>query len=439
MYPVLIFRRKMKGKENMAKKIIAWLLVVVLTAGVAIGGTLAYLTDRDSEANVFTVGNVDITLEEEFEQNSQLKPGVGINKDVQIKNEGPNAAWVWYTYAVPANLDEYLEVTFAENTAWQTPIELGVKAVGDEEIEYKYYLVRHNAPVAAGITTAQSMDAVTLSGVVDVAPNGDLYAVVAGETTALNWNLSNDHIIYVDAYAIQTEGLASVEAACEAFQQQWGIELMPSGSTITVTSADELAAALSDPDLAPGTIIDGSGVTVEISNNEHYQVPGGVTLKNVTYNNMSRGGDYFIIDSGAGEKAVFENCIFSRSELGSLIIGAESGGSDLEFNNCTFYGPVFPNFVEKPDGKSVFNNCTFKVGSAFMKQGYVNCMGGTHTFVNCTFDYTGGNTSGSNQYVRYNAVNSYSESYSTAVILEGCSFTNCATQKYGSNSTLTVK
>ena len=41
----------------MAKKIIAWLLVVVLTAGAAIGGTLAYLTDRDSEANVFTVGD----------------------------------------------------------------------------------------------------------------------------------------------------------------------------------------------------------------------------------------------------------------------------------------------------------------------------------------------------------------------------------------------
>ena len=85
-----------------------------------------------------------------------------------------------------------------------------------------------------------------------------------------------------------------------------------------------------------------------------------------------------------------------------------------------------------------FNNCTFKISTdAFPTSGYVNCMGGTHTFTNCTFDYTGGSTMGSNQYVRWNAVNSYSERYSTAVHLVGGTFINCGTQRYGSNSTLT--
>ena len=84
------------------------------------------------------------------------------------------------------------------------------------------------------------------------------------------------------------------------------------------------------------------------------------------------------------------------------------------------------------------NNCTFKISTdAFPTSGYVNCMGGTHTFTNCTFDYTGGSTMGSNQYVRWNAVNSYSERYSTAVHLVGGTFINCGTQRYGSNSTLT--
>lgn len=46
------------------KKIIALLLVVALTAAVAISGTIAYLTDTASEPNTMTVGNVSIEQHE---------------------------------------------------------------------------------------------------------------------------------------------------------------------------------------------------------------------------------------------------------------------------------------------------------------------------------------------------------------------------------------
>ena len=42
------------------KKILAWMLVVALTAAIAVGGTLAYLTDTDEDVNVMTLGNVKI-------------------------------------------------------------------------------------------------------------------------------------------------------------------------------------------------------------------------------------------------------------------------------------------------------------------------------------------------------------------------------------------
>ena len=42
------------------KKVIAWLLVLALTAAISIGATLAYLTDTDEDVNVMTVGNVKI-------------------------------------------------------------------------------------------------------------------------------------------------------------------------------------------------------------------------------------------------------------------------------------------------------------------------------------------------------------------------------------------
>ena len=46
------------------KKFIALLLTVVLTAAVAIGGTVAYLQDEDSDVNVMTLGNVKIEQHE---------------------------------------------------------------------------------------------------------------------------------------------------------------------------------------------------------------------------------------------------------------------------------------------------------------------------------------------------------------------------------------
>ena len=46
------------------KKIITVCLVVALVAVFAIGGSLAYFTDEDTKDNTFTVGNVDIVLDE---------------------------------------------------------------------------------------------------------------------------------------------------------------------------------------------------------------------------------------------------------------------------------------------------------------------------------------------------------------------------------------
>lgn len=48
----------------MKKKIILSILCIGLAAVVSVMGTLAYLTDRDSVANTFTVGRVDIDLDE---------------------------------------------------------------------------------------------------------------------------------------------------------------------------------------------------------------------------------------------------------------------------------------------------------------------------------------------------------------------------------------
>lgn len=105
---------------NNAKKIVSLLLVVALTAGIAIAGTLAYLTDdAGTETNVFSVGDVDIKLEEnvgvegagsvERDEDDDdtdkdggadyegLMPGDKIQKEVIVCNQGANDAYVAVT------------------------------------------------------------------------------------------------------------------------------------------------------------------------------------------------------------------------------------------------------------------------------------------------------------------------------------------------------
>lgn len=90
----------------MKKKIVALCLVVAMAAIAIVGGTLAYLTDRDYVENTFTVGNVSIDLYEKtnaypgmiFQNNldySDIMPGDELSKMPIVKNTSEtNAAYV---------------------------------------------------------------------------------------------------------------------------------------------------------------------------------------------------------------------------------------------------------------------------------------------------------------------------------------------------------
>lgn len=90
----------------MKKKILAMCLCVAMLAIAIVGGTLAYFTDTDAETNVFTTGNVAIDLIEVFDpDNAKLMPGIDIQKEIYVKNEGSETAYVRVHIAFPAILD----------------------------------------------------------------------------------------------------------------------------------------------------------------------------------------------------------------------------------------------------------------------------------------------------------------------------------------------
>ncbi|MBR5805812.1 MAG: SipW-dependent-type signal peptide-containing protein [Oscillospiraceae bacterium] len=88
------------------KKLVALIMVLALAFTSLVGGTLAYFMDDDEEANVFTMGNVEIDLQENFDpDNANLQPGVNINKDVWVQNTGSNEAYVRVHIAIPSEMD----------------------------------------------------------------------------------------------------------------------------------------------------------------------------------------------------------------------------------------------------------------------------------------------------------------------------------------------
>ncbi|MFQ6806482.1 MAG: TasA family protein [Lachnospiraceae bacterium] len=92
---------------------------ILLTAGalagiLATGGVLAYFTDQDDGVNKFTVGRVEIDLQEpEWEEKpdtdgndipdeaEEMTPNQTISKDPQVENTGVNDAYIFLTVEVP--------------------------------------------------------------------------------------------------------------------------------------------------------------------------------------------------------------------------------------------------------------------------------------------------------------------------------------------------
>lgn len=79
----------------------------IITGAVALaaaGGVSAYLTDYDKATNEFTVGKVEIDLDEpgwDPGDNKKIEPGKVVKKNPQITNTGINDAFVYMEVSIP--------------------------------------------------------------------------------------------------------------------------------------------------------------------------------------------------------------------------------------------------------------------------------------------------------------------------------------------------
>ena len=241
------------------RKLLTLALTLCMVAILAIGGTMAYFTDTDQQKNVFTTGNVQIDLFEDFagseENPAKLMPTTGkdtdgkqikgIEKEVYVENEGTEAAYVRVHIAIPDIIDSGAKDNPALNASdnivhfnmakesiaagkwsWLPTYTTGVGYEGNGEgnwnvyettigqIDYNVYVVTYRTALK-GAVEGQAND-VTPDAIwqvyMDVNTTNEQITTIK-ETLGNNWN------IYVAAEGCQEQGFAN---AYEALNTTFG-------------------------------------------------------------------------------------------------------------------------------------------------------------------------------------------------------------------------
>lgn len=250
----------------MKKQVLAVSAVLGIAAIALSAGTLAYFTDKDTATNTFTLGKVDIQLNEydhegnAFVQNQKLMPGsssVAVAKEatVTVKDDS-EPAWVWVEILIPAKLYaskddghetnnalhynqfmDYLQgyenrtspnanaaiarSTWPSDWQWTTFDYIDDVTVGGKT--YSRLRSTHKNIMNAGEESSPAISQVYLDNDVKF-ENGKYYipkAVPADTDPATEFEeYDGDWEIIVNAYGVQAEGLATVDAAVAAYAAQ---------------------------------------------------------------------------------------------------------------------------------------------------------------------------------------------------------------------------
>lgn len=222
------------------KSILLVSVAVMLAAVLVVGGTLAYFTDTKKAENVFTVGSVKIALHEAnkltdvAEGNPVDRDGAyqtwlsaqklipttaeheanTISKVVTIENTGANDAFVWIKLYIPAALDDpdhrSLHVD-GGNDDWDYTMAPETKTIADVDYHVYTYLYQDKLTAQANAETTPAIHQVYMDSAVK--QNQDGGHVLADGTTVYtgSWDL------IVEAYAIQADSFADVNAAYAAY------------------------------------------------------------------------------------------------------------------------------------------------------------------------------------------------------------------------------
>lgn len=206
----------------MKKKLMAIALAVCVVAVLAAGASLAYFTDKTETAdNVFTMGNVKITLDEtdltkdddsrtaEGNTYENLYPGMEMVKDPTVHNTGRNDAWVRVIVRVAngaAFMDKFAIAPYASSPLEGLTHGLGVgwqitASTKDTATNDMVYTIVYNTVLKPGESTPAVFEKLYIPATFG---NGEMAAITY---TSANNESVNGFTMSIHAEAIQSEGL----------------------------------------------------------------------------------------------------------------------------------------------------------------------------------------------------------------------------------------
>lgn len=271
----------------MNKKFVKVAAICAAIGSLAIGGTMAYLTDYDSVVNEFTVGEVKIDLEEpnwKPEENKKIEPTQVIKKDPQIKNTGVSDAYVYLEVEVPrenvivANAAGQRQAkaitdlfTYTVNPDWTM-----IAENTNDQVHRRTYC--YNKVLAAGSTTNTLFDTVTMANVIEGQIDKKVltvpvraYAIQTVNTGAGNTVVAKATEAFKKYYA-QNEGTDAAAKQNTNIKPVLNASLMRTMNVSDIPESQDLApedqAALETPDAASGDQSDAQTDTSEGQNAE---------------------------------------------------------------------------------------------------------------------------------------------------------------------------
>jgi len=368
------------------KKIGLMALSLCLVAVLAVGGTLAYLTDTDEEINVMTVGKVTVNLIEQqrtedgtaledFEQAKNLTPLVGsaqgtkdnwgmpvatnyVDKIVYAKNTGTNDAWMRILVAVPAALDNANDAQAAIH--WNLGNRVDIEGNGAYNVsdannpyydfngcefeaevtidgqQYNLYSFTVKEITKPGYVSGAAIAGFYLDSAVNYDDEKGYY--VKGDTK-IDYDLSKGVSIPVMVQAVQADGFATAEAAFigAGFDDAAGKAVNPWANAVfptVVSSVEAIERAIADGE-----------TDLMIAGME--SVPQGAFTDNTTIESVSVAEGIEGIGAHAFKRCAALNSVDLPSSLTSIGFSA--------FQQCTsLESIVIPEGVTTIEGQAFY-------------------------------------------------------------------------------------
>lgn len=188
----------MKKFRELSGKLVVAMLAVTLLIGCAIGGTVAWLTDKTTAVtNTFTYGDINITLTETKPANQQAKiiPGVNIEKDPKVTVEKDSEACWLFVKVEEAGTFVADKVTYSIADGWtqgdgtNIPENVYYREVGAVTGDTDFVVLKDNKVTVSNTLTKEDIKSITTNPTLTFTA----YAVQkdAVQTAAAAWAIAN--------------------------------------------------------------------------------------------------------------------------------------------------------------------------------------------------------------------------------------------------------